>query len=169
MIQGKDPASLPLRDIHLPGSVSWWPLAPGWWLLIATTLLTVVLIYWLRKRHRARRQSVAYVARQEMQRIREQFNQNTDLQLLARELSELLRRIAISVFPREDTASLTGEDWLRFLDRYASGTVFTRGAGRVLIEAPYQAQPEFDEQQLMSLVEDWMLSVTRKKPGAQDD
>ena len=26
---------LPLRDLHLPAEVGWWPLAPGWWVLIA--------------------------------------------------------------------------------------------------------------------------------------
>ena len=30
-----DPQQIPLRDLHLPDAISWWPLAPGWWLAIA--------------------------------------------------------------------------------------------------------------------------------------
>ncbi len=26
-----EPSELPLRDLHLPDAVGWWPLAPGWW------------------------------------------------------------------------------------------------------------------------------------------
>ena len=31
-----------LRDIHLPEPISWWPLAPGWWLLIIIALALMV-------------------------------------------------------------------------------------------------------------------------------
>jgi len=27
-----------LRDIHLPGAVTLWPLAPGWWLILGGLL-----------------------------------------------------------------------------------------------------------------------------------
>ena len=30
-----DPQQIPLRDLHLPEVIGWWPLAPGWWFLIA--------------------------------------------------------------------------------------------------------------------------------------
>ena len=30
-----DPEQIPLRDLHLPEAIGWWPLAPGWWVVIA--------------------------------------------------------------------------------------------------------------------------------------
>ena len=38
--------TLPLRDLHLPEPVGWWPPAPGWWilLLLVTTLLAYGLV-----------------------------------------------------------------------------------------------------------------------------
>ncbi|MGH8222486.1 MAG: DUF4381 family protein, partial [Woeseiaceae bacterium] len=39
-----DPQQIPLRDLHLPEAVGWWPPAPGWWLLIA---LAVAALLWL--------------------------------------------------------------------------------------------------------------------------
>mgnify|MGYP001824665194 FL=1 len=41
----QDPASLDrLRDIAEPSPVSWWPLAPGWWCLLAVLAITVILL-----------------------------------------------------------------------------------------------------------------------------
>ena len=37
---------LPLRDIHLPDAVSWWPPAIGWWLL---AIIIVALAYGIYK------------------------------------------------------------------------------------------------------------------------
>ena len=35
--------ALPLRDLHLPEAIGWWPLAPGWWVLLAMLVGQVVL------------------------------------------------------------------------------------------------------------------------------
>lgn len=44
-----------LRDIALPAAVSWWPLAPGWWLLLGLVLLFALGVpLWLWWRHRRR-------------------------------------------------------------------------------------------------------------------
>ena len=34
-----DPKQIPLRDLHLPEVVGWWPLAPGWWVLLAMLVI----------------------------------------------------------------------------------------------------------------------------------
>ena len=36
-----------LKPNHLPDPVSWWPPAPGWWMLAALTLAALALIIWL--------------------------------------------------------------------------------------------------------------------------
>ena len=36
-----DPEQIPLRDLHLPEAIGWWPLAPGWWLVIAIALVGI--------------------------------------------------------------------------------------------------------------------------------
>jgi hypothetical protein len=41
---------LPLKDIHLPDAISWWPPAIGWWLIIILMPLLIVFFYWFYKR-----------------------------------------------------------------------------------------------------------------------
>ena len=52
-----------LRDIHLPEPISWWPPAPGWWILaLASSVLLAWLLRFLYRRYKAkhyRRQALA--------------------------------------------------------------------------------------------------------------
>ena len=44
-----DPEQIPLRDLHLPEAIGWWPLAPGWWILIAIALVGLgflIIVFW---------------------------------------------------------------------------------------------------------------------------
>ena len=45
-----DPTQIPLRDLHLPDLIGTWPLAPGWWVLIA--LLAAGLLWLAREGYR---------------------------------------------------------------------------------------------------------------------
>lgn len=132
-----NPAELPLRDLHLPDPVSWWPLAPGWWLLIALALAGVAVLVraWQRARSRnaARRQALRVLEA----RVAE-YGRHGNAVRLGSELSELLRRTMLAYAPRADVAGLTGEAWLAWLDRGLERPAFAAGDGRHLIEWPYR-------------------------------
>jgi hypothetical protein len=144
-----------LRAYHLPEAPSWWPPAPGWWGLALLLLLAgTALAWWLarrRRRHAAYRQAL-----HELHALRAALQEGNDVTALVRELSKLLRRYAIALFPQQQVAALSGEDWLRFLDRHADGNHFLQGAGRQLLDAPYRRQPEAASTALANLVEDWI-------------
>ncbi|MEM8682735.1 MAG: DUF4381 domain-containing protein [Pseudomonadota bacterium] len=38
-----NPTEIPIRDLHLPPEISWWPLAPGWWVILAIVAIVLVL------------------------------------------------------------------------------------------------------------------------------
>ena len=86
-----DPTQLPLRDIHLPEAVSWWPLAPGWWFLIC--IAAAGLLYFLYKEFLKWRANAARrVALSELRRVRTDYEAGADVLALSKALSELLRR-----------------------------------------------------------------------------
>lgn len=155
---------LPLRDIHLPEAGSWWPVAPGWWLLLASLVAIVLLIWglrlWLRKGNR-RKQAV-----HEFKALQERHLQGESPHTLVSELSILIRRTAISLYPREEAAGLTGEDWLRWLDQAADldpEEGFSSPAGQALINAPYRPESDIDLSGLMDIAETWFRRVQPKK------
>lgn len=163
-----DPTQIPIKDIHLPAAIPWWPPAPGWWLLAALILVALYQAWRLyqRSRHSPRRQ------RERMLRaIRTSWKQlkRTHLQptsgLTERgvsELSEFLRRVALALNGREQVAGLSGEAWLRFLDESIDGSDFRQGPGRLLIDAPYRraaAIPALQQTALIELCDRWVEKV----------
>lgn len=156
-----DPTTLALKDIHLPESFSWWPLAIGWWVLLSV-LLIFIFIFFLR--HKKKKHTLLIVsAKREIDKIQTEFTVNGDKVLLICELSKLLRRVCISLFPRHEIASLTGDSWLQFLDRHDKNKSFSKGVGRVLIDAPYRKFTDYDEQQLINLVKSWLKESYKNK------
>lgn len=114
-MQFPDPSTLPLREIHLPESVGWWPPAPGWWLLPVLLLLGLAAAWFSRLLYRRRKYSAISMARKELATIRSRYAADTDAGRCVRSVSGLLRRVSISVFPRAESAGLTGDDWVAFL------------------------------------------------------
>ena len=142
-----DPGQLPLRDIHLPDAIGWWPPAIGWWILVGAVLVAAVV--WILRyrgawRHRA--------ASAEFRAALEALRGGADPALCAQSLSTTLRRFAMTLSDRpERMAGLAGEPWLVYLDSRWEREAFTRGAGRGLLSAPYADAARLDREHYMEL------------------
>ncbi len=147
-----DEKALPLRDLHLPDAIGWWPLAPGWWLVLAMVVAVLVYLAWrLFKRwqfHAPRRYALRELARFEAE-YREHRNPVT----LGKQLSELLRRGMLAYAPREEVAGLTGDEWLAWLDEGMPVPYFHTEGGKSLLHLPYRdPQGDFSDVDIDALV-----------------
>ena len=131
-----DPGSLQnLNDITLPAPPGLWPLAPGWYVVIAVLLLVAVIVAfrWLKawRRDTYRRQAL-----RELAAIR------TQGKAAARQLPVLLKRTALAAWPRQRVAVLSGPEWHVFLDTAAGTDRFVNEAGALLDRLSYAGRGE---------------------------
>ena len=93
-----------LRDIVVPEPPPVWPLATGAWLAFGVAFVLIVLAGWRiysgRKRNAYRNAGLALLSKS-----------NT-----AQDISIVLKRVALAAFPREQVASLYGDEWAAFLN-----------------------------------------------------
>ena len=120
-----DPASLQnLNDIVLPGAVGWWPLAIGWYYLFGLLLMGLAwFVYKMVKdwnRNRYRRAALG-----QLQLLANDTQDADKRDASLRQLPVLLKRTALSVYPRNRLASLTGKSWHDFLNSKVSTAPFT--------------------------------------------
>jgi hypothetical protein len=134
--------------------VDWWPPAPGWWALAALLLLAMGWGYWQYRRSALRR-----VALKELGRL---ARAEPDDGRLSAALNQLLRRVALACFAREQVAGLSGEAWLEFLDAQAQVKGFVAGPGRVLATAPYAMRCTLDRAALIALARQWIQANGRR-------
>jgi len=146
--------TLPLRDIHLPAAINGWPPAIGWWLLLLLIPLTGLIIWLIYKKITT--VSTLKSAENLLKLIKQNITSD-DLKTL-QELSIWLRRVSISVAPRHQVASLTGKEWLSYLDSSVEGQPFSKGVGQYLADAQYrQKMPaNIDMMALIELCESWI-------------
>jgi hypothetical protein len=150
--------SLPLRDLHLPEPVGWWPPAPGWWVLL--TLLAALVAYGLIRWHRHRQRNAARrYALKKLARYEAEYLEHRNPVVLGKQLSQLLRRGMLAYAERDEVAGLTGEDWLTWLDRGMPLPYFHTEGGKSLLRLPYR-NPQDD---CSDIDVDAMLSAVRMR------
>ncbi|MDO7639090.1 MAG: DUF4381 domain-containing protein, partial [OM182 bacterium] len=109
-----------LADIRLPGEISWWPPAPGWWILSAIVLVSSIFAWRAYARARDTKLLLRF-ALAELERCMTNYRQQAagndsiaGLNLL-NATNSVLRRVALFHNPHSAIASLSGEDWAQFL------------------------------------------------------
>ena len=126
-----------LRDIRLPGEVAWWPLAPGWWIVIGIAFAAALLAtFWLQQRRRSLRQR----ALNELADICEDRELMSNPPRLAEMLGGLLKRVILQQPQYRDHAAASGERWRAFLLDQSVGGLDEQVANFLTI-GPYAALP----------------------------
>ena len=155
--------TLQLRDIHLPDPVSWWPLAPGWWLAIAIIIVVCIFVAVFVRRYqhkRYRRLGLQHLTTIECDEATQQ-----DHRLLIQRLSKLLRHMSVLHYSQH-CAGLEGQAWLVFLDKpfhklpESKNQPFSAGVGQCLATGPYQKEiNDIDTVALFALCRVWMKKL----------
>ncbi|MCU7555169.1 DUF4381 domain-containing protein [Alteromonas sp. ASW11-19] len=110
MMQGmptQDPLAQ-LRDIHTPDPVSAWPLAWGWWCVIALVLMLVSFGVYRYVKHRRRQRP----RREALRQLSAVSARDDDWPT---QLNGLMKRVALVYYPSSEVAALYGEQWQQFL------------------------------------------------------
>jgi hypothetical protein len=102
-----DPEQIPIRDLHLPEAVSWWPLAPGWYVVIAASLVVCIYLLRLYLQHRSRGAARRHAMR-ELARLTAEFENHGNAVAFS---SDMCRKLLELPYRRPDE-ELSGLDLL---------------------------------------------------------
>jgi hypothetical protein len=128
-----------MHPIVEPDAVPLLPQTPGWWIVFGWLAGLILLLawHWRRRwlRNRYRREAEA-----ELDAIA--LTVDTEPRLAAEAIAELLKRTALSAFPRERVAALTGPEWAEFLVQTAGNDPAVADGAERLSEAAYRANAD---------------------------
>lgn len=118
-----------IRDIQLPDGVSVFPLAYGWWIIMAAlilALLSLKVFFWVLKTSRK------HYALKQLKNI----NSGNQIDEAIR-ISELLRRICAVKY--KQASALYGQEWIDFLNQHSTQKLSDEEA-ELLLFAPFMKQ-----------------------------
>lgn len=152
-----------LADIHLPVAVSFWPPAPGWWLLALLVISTIA--WWARKLYlSARRRKICRYALAELEHSFDKLAnvqaQDSDAKLLfINQCNAVMRRVALWHFPESKAASLAGDDWVAFIREKGDSSKLDQSLATALSQGRFQSHCDIDVNALNTMARQWIESL----------
>lgn len=125
-----------LHDIEGVDPISVWPLAIGWWVLIAMGIAFMVAIGCFVAYQIAFKRSWKNDTFMRLSSLEKNLSEKTARETVIA-LSEYLRRIVLKRFSRKECAGLMGEAWLKWLAQHDPKHFDWEIRGTLLIEVPY--------------------------------
>lgn len=153
-----------LADIHLPEPVSFWPPAPGWWVL---AILLLFLVLWMsRKSFLAnRRRKIKAQALNELEKCYSTYSHDSDsdsnrLKLrYVNEANSVLKRVALVHFPGAAVAGLGGPEWVGFIKDNGQSDLLTSEIADALSHGRFQTKLEINVDEMNNFATQWIASL----------
>ncbi|UPR36143.1 DUF4381 domain-containing protein [Vibrio cyclitrophicus] len=157
---------LDLSPAIAPDAPTWWPLAWGWWAVAITAITLITLVFFIVKRRKnnqqAKQEALSYFS-----------NSQSPDSLSPSAAQDIVRQAALSYFPREKVAGLSGDDWLMFLDAQLAKPLFVAKQSQWQ-QALYQDaalmndEEKKAQQKLVDDCEMWLRKALPPKRGRYD-
>lgn len=140
-----------LRDVHAPETVSWWPLATGWWIIIGLVALIalLLLVRALLKKHHYRYVRFAVSELKVLQ-------QNHEPRWLAKS-HNIMRRVSLCYVDEAYIGSLSQSEWMAFLKKTGEQS-FSQQTLDAFVDLPYKpdsAASQLDKSVIMQEIIHW--------------
>ncbi|MCU1716056.1 DUF4381 domain-containing protein [Pseudomonas sp. 5P_3.1_Bac2] len=146
-----------LEPLIAPASISWWPPAPGWWLLAVLVPLLIWLGVRLLRRLPAKKASstpspelepLRQAALYELERLTKPYD-GSDAGPWLQQLNGILKRLCRERYPQSQSHTLSSRAWLAFLDSRCPAAGLTRWM--ILVEGTYRPRCTLDDQAIDGL------------------
>lgn len=140
-----------LRDVQLPEPISWWPLAPAWWVLAAAVLVALGWLILLLLRFK-RQNHYKKVAKLALEQHFQQWQTNNSASEYAQAANQVLRRCVLHLTKtqakhRSLNVGVAGKEWAKTLtlitEKKHSNTL-SQTSLDALTERCYHANPDID-------------------------
>ncbi|PKG38657.1 DUF4381 domain-containing protein [Psychromonas sp. Urea-02u-13] len=105
-----------LNDIIAPTAPNWFPPAPIYWALLILIIAVICSVYYFLKKIKIQQK----MQKAQLAKLAQLKQQKANFVAL----NQLLKGCALSYFSRDEVASLHGESWFEFLQKYATAPMF---------------------------------------------